>query len=393
MHGPAIDPDAPMDEGRQPAESPNPHDPCEIRARGVLEDSDLIAAQMFGGTSRIGKLILVIVLLAAVAATVAQSAAFLQNEGLIDDRRTAWLVATLAFAVVIVLAFGLLRLLAARRRAHRVSGAETEYVINSDGLEIRDPWSQARLPWSAFAAWAESENVFCFYQQAGISRVLPIRFLAPGDADRLRMWLRQLLGEPGTPAAGAAVAGIEAAATSPIPKHTQVGGDSETGPAITGSGFPEWSEWARSRPLLERIQSRVLIAALIGVVVAGVTIGTFVMLDLVTDPELIREARSAVPMAVVMGIILFFLVRSERAARRAWDENPTELAYRLTPRGLYLKIGAEVVDLAWSDLESWREHQSAFVLVLGGGRWYFLPRRFLDRDQRQTLRSWLDYNG
>ncbi len=373
------------------ADDQNHHDPGEIRARGVLDDDDLIAVQMLGGLAGAGKLVLVVVLLVAVAATIAQSAAFLQEEDLIDDRRTAWVVATVAFAVVGMLAMVALRLLAARRRAHRVSGAEVEYVVRPDGLEIRDPWSQARLPWSAFASWNETDRSFCFYQQAEICRVLPIRFLQPGDADRLRMWLRQILGEPGAPAAGTPAAGSEIqAGMSSSSRRAEAGRESETGPAITCAGVPEWSEWVLSRSLLERIESRTVAGALIAVIVASIAIGAILALDLVTDPEILQEATSMLPMAFVLGIVLFFMVRRGRAARRAWDENPIRWSYRLNPRGLHLEHGTESVDLAWADLESWRENRRAFVFVLGGGRWYFLPRRFLDRSQRQTLRSWLD---
>ncbi len=377
------------------ADDQHRHDPGEIRARGVLDDDDLTAVQMLGGLSGTGKLILVIVLLAAVAATIAQSAAFLQAEDLIDDRRTAWVVATAAFAVVGALALVALRLLAARRRAHRVSGAEIECVVRPDGLEIRDPWARARLPWSDFAGWDETESSFCFYQRADVCRVLPIRFLQPGDADRLRMWLRQILGEPGavaagTPAAGTPAAGEIPAATSSASRHTEAGREPATGPAIACAGVPEWSEWALSRPLLERIESRVVTGALITIIVVVAVLGTIMALDLATDPELLQEARSVLPMAFVFGILLFFMVRRGRAARRAWDENPIRLSYRLTPRGLHLEHGTETVDLAWTDLESWHENRHAFVFVLGGGRWYFLPRRFLDSGQRQPLRTWLD---
>ncbi|MCP4750779.1 MAG: YcxB family protein, partial [Proteobacteria bacterium] len=67
-----------------------------------------------------------------------------------------------------------------------------------------------------------------------------------------------------------------------------------------------------------------------------------------------------------------------------------EVSYRLTPRGLVVRFGPEVVEIAWTELESWRESRRTFVFDLGGGRWYFLPRRFLDHGEDLTLRSWLD---
>ena len=367
------------------------HGSSEIRACGVLEDDDLVEAQTFGGLSRTGKTILLVGVAAGAVAMVAQIASTIREEGLTDDLWTSWMAATVISAVVFVLALVALRWQSARRRSHRVTGAEVEYVVRSDGLEFRDPWSRAHLPWSAFSGWDETERSFWFYQGPEICRVLPLRFLEPGDADRLRMWLRQLLGEPGI--AGAVAPG----AVTPSPGHESSASTSprrpasdETEPVITCAGVPEHSEWWASRPALERAGSRFYAGALITIVACGILLGAIVLLELADDPELRRTAASLAPAVVIAGIMLFFTFRHQRAVRRAWAENGPRMSYRLTPQGLYLELRDEVVDLAWADLESWRENRHAFVFVLGGGRWYFLPWRFLDRDQRGTLRSWLD---
>ncbi len=365
------------------------HDSSEIRARGVFEDDDLTEAQVFGGLSRTGKLALVLVVAAGVVAMVAEIASTLREEGLTEDRWLSWAMAAAVTAVVFVLAMAALKWQAARRRKHRVSGAEVEYVVRSDSLEYSDPWSRARLPWSAFSGWAETERSFWFYQGPGICQVLPIRFLEPGDADRLRMWLRQLLGEPGVPGAVPPRSGHESPVDVPASLRRTADDEAATGPVITCAGVPEYAELSASQPAFERATSRIQTGAMITIVVVGILLGAIMLLELTDDPDFRRAAMSMAPPIVIVAIVLVFSLRHQRAVRRAWAENGPTMSYRLTPQGLVLEVGDEVVDLAWSDLESWRENRHAFVFVLGGGRWYFLPRRFLDRDQRGMLRSWL----
>ncbi len=371
----------------------------EIRARGVLECDDLTEAELLAGLSRGGRVALGLGLAVAVLAMIAQIAAMLRQEGLVADRLTSWVAAMVASIVVFGVSIVALRLVAARRRAHRVSGAEVEYVLRSDGLEVSDPWSRAQLPWSAFSGWNENERYFWLYQVSGFCRILPRRFLAPGDAERLRGWLRQILGEPGLPGTGREMPGAlpergrHAAAAPAGDTAEKTETDRETGPSIVCAGTPEWTDWAASRTASERLAARVYAGVPVVMAVVALALAALTAFAPLTGPELRRAAASWLPMAFVLAIMSALMLWQGRAERRAWSARRLAVSYRLTSRGLTLEHGDEVVKLAWSELGSWRETPRTFVFVLGGGRWYFLPLRFLDDGEQETLRRWLEISG
>ncbi|MCP4662629.1 MAG: YcxB family protein, partial [bacterium] len=331
----------------------------EIRASGIVDSDDLAEAQLGMSHSRSGRLVLVIGIALGLVVGVAQLAAILREEDLADGLE-AWMVATAICAGIVGLCFVALRFVAARRRRYRVTGATVEYVFRPTGVEISDPWSHGRFPWSAFVGWDQSKRGFWLFKTPELCQVVPKRFMHAGDVARLESWLRQSLGEPGGPRTGRK--GI-----LPHPSSSQRHeSEAESAPAISCAGIPEYQDWMASRPASQRILDRIRISVVSTIAVAVVVLVALVFSGLVKDPGLRQTA--VIWLAVLLiGLVLYG--RSRRAVRKAWENQRMEVSYRLTPRGLVVRFGPEVVEIAWTELESWRESRRTFVFDLGGGRW------------------------